>query len=197
MRRRIQVEVSFPEGDVAKHYQPVQPPNIGFFGLTTLEEFIGVAMDYQVSQKLHAGSDPDAEDYESQRIHDIFDLLLIKDAFYSGSPPASLRVACVDICDFRADEAAQLGRPVRRWPPVYVINEYWRFELPSLGRVPRHHAHCRRGGSNDQGGWPSQWGRSVLRVRLPFFPVRRRQQQLLSVQRLLLEVLPPPIAVGV
>jgi len=130
--RRIQVEVSFPEGDMAKRSQRVRPPNIGFFGLTTPEEFIGVAMDYQVAQKLHAASDPDAQDYENQRVHDICDLLLVKDAFYPGSPPASLKTACVDIFDFRADEAAQLGRPVRRWPPVFVINEYWRLNYPAL-----------------------------------------------------------------
>ncbi|MCL2470705.1 MAG: nucleotidyl transferase AbiEii/AbiGii toxin family protein [Propionibacteriaceae bacterium] len=130
--RRIQVEVSFPEGNMASQSQIVPPPNLGFFGLDAPEHLIGVAMDYQVAQKLHAASDPDTEDYENQRVHDICDLLLIKEAFYPGVPPAPLKSACVDIFDFRADEAAQLGRPVRHWPPMFVINEYWRVAYPPL-----------------------------------------------------------------
>ncbi|MCL2483352.1 MAG: nucleotidyl transferase AbiEii/AbiGii toxin family protein [Propionibacteriaceae bacterium] len=130
--RRIQVEVSFPEGDMASWSRTVPPPNIGFFGLNAPEHLIGVAMDYQVAQKLHAASDPDAEDYENQRVHDICDLLLLKDAFYPGEPPVSLRAACVDIFDFRADEAAKLGRLVRHWPPTFAINDYWRAAYPPL-----------------------------------------------------------------
>ena len=130
--RRIQVEVSFPEGGIANQSRQVPPPNIGFFGLNAPEHLIGVAMDYQIAQKLHAASDPDENDYENQRVHDICDLLLLKDAFYPGPPPPSLKAACVDIFEFRADEADQLGRSVRHWPPVFVINDYWRAAYPPL-----------------------------------------------------------------
>jgi hypothetical protein len=68
----------------------------------------------------------------NQRVHDICDLLLLKDAFYSSQPPQSLKAACIDIFKFRADEAAQLGRPVRHWPPVFVTNDYWRAAYPPL-----------------------------------------------------------------
>jgi len=130
--RRIQVEVSFPEGDMASQSRALVPPNIGFFGLDAPEQLIGVAMDYQVAQKLHAASDPDEAGYENQRVHDICDLLLVKDAFYHGPPPASLKAACVDIFGYRASEAAQLGRPVRYWPPTFTINDYWRLAYPTL-----------------------------------------------------------------
>jgi hypothetical protein len=130
--RRIQVEVSFPEGSMAKYSQPVQPPNIGFFGLEPPETLIGVAMDYQVAQKLHAASDPDVDGYENQRVHDVIDLVLLKDAFYSGPPPASLKAACVDIFNYRADEAMQLRRLARHWPPTFHINDYWRLAYPPL-----------------------------------------------------------------
>ena len=130
--RRVQVEVSFPEGDMAKRCQPVRPPNLGFFGLETPQELIGVAMDYQIAQKLHAASEPDSDDYQNQRVHDICDLLLLKDAFYHGQPPVSLRAACLDIFDFRADESVQLGRPARRWPPIFAITDYWRLAYPPL-----------------------------------------------------------------
>jgi hypothetical protein len=133
--RRIQVEVSFPEGAMAERSRAVPTPNIGFFGLETPEELLGVAWDYQVAQKLHAASDPDEDNYENQRVHDIIDLLLVKDAFYPGRPPVSLKVACLDIFDYRAEEARQLGRPVRRWPPVFHINDYWRLAYPPLAEA--------------------------------------------------------------
>ncbi|MDR1511899.1 MAG: nucleotidyl transferase AbiEii/AbiGii toxin family protein, partial [Propionibacteriaceae bacterium] len=128
--RRVKVEVSFPEGDMAARSQAVQPPNIGFFGLDTPERLLGVAMDYQIAQKLHAASDPDEAGHENRRVHDLVDLLLLKDEFYPGPPPASLMAACVDIFSFRADEAAQLGRPARPWPPSLHSNDFWRMAYP-------------------------------------------------------------------
>jgi hypothetical protein len=130
--RRVQVEVSFPEGAMAERVAAVAVPNVGFFGLETPGELLGVAMDYQVAQKLHAASDPDEDGYENQRVHDIVDLLLIRDAFYPDGPPGSLRAACVDIFDHRAEEARQLGRPARHWPPAFHINGYWRLAYPAL-----------------------------------------------------------------
>ena len=92
----------------------------------------GVAMDYQIAQKLHAASDPDEPGYENQRVDDVVDILLLKDRFYPDQPPASLKSACQDIFAFRANEAAQLGRPARNWPPEFRINDFWRFAYPSL-----------------------------------------------------------------
>jgi hypothetical protein len=132
--RRIQVEVSFPEGGMAGSSLAVASPNIGFFGLEAPEQLIGVAMDYQVAQKLHAASDPDDDAYENQRVHDMIDLRLLKDDFYPGRPPVSLKAACLDIFEYRADEAAQLGRSVRHWPPVFHVNEYWRRSYPPLAK---------------------------------------------------------------
>ncbi|MDR1712252.1 MAG: nucleotidyl transferase AbiEii/AbiGii toxin family protein [Propionibacteriaceae bacterium] len=80
--RRIKVEVSFNEGAMAEQSSPVATPSVGFFGLETPETLIGVAMDYQIAQKLHAASDPDEAGYENQRVHDIIDVLLLKTEFY-------------------------------------------------------------------------------------------------------------------
>jgi len=154
--RRVKVEVSFPEGGCAQGAVPVVPPNIGFFGIQTPEYLLGMAMDYQVAQKLHAASDPDLAGHQNQRVHDILDLLLVKEAFYSrthaepdertrlvetvpdhrarrpGGSTVSLKAACEEIFDYRADEAEQLGQPVRRWPPEFRINGYWRAAYPQL-----------------------------------------------------------------
>ncbi|MDR1712253.1 MAG: hypothetical protein LBR58_10465 [Propionibacteriaceae bacterium] len=43
-----------------------------------------------------------------------------------------MKAACLDIFDYRANEAAQLGRPVRPWPPVFHANDYWRLAYPPL-----------------------------------------------------------------
>jgi hypothetical protein len=117
---------------MAERTAAVASPNVGFFGLETPGELLGVAMDYQAAQKLHAASDPDEDGYENQRVHDIVDLLLVRDAFYPNCPPGSLKAACVDIFNHRAGEARQLGRPARRWPPVLHINDYWRLAYPPL-----------------------------------------------------------------
>jgi hypothetical protein len=130
--RRIKVEVSFPEGDMASRALPIPTPQVGFFGLEPPQTLIGVAMDYQIAQKLHAASDPDEADYENRRVHDLVDVLLLKEAFYQDGPAASLKAACVDIFEYRADEAEQLGRPVRRWPPTFHINDFWRVAYPPL-----------------------------------------------------------------
>jgi hypothetical protein len=130
--RRVQVEVSFPEGAMASRSQPLQPPNIGFFGLQTPAQLAAVAMDYQVAQKLHAASDPDEAGYENQRVHDLIDLWLVKNEFYPGAPPASLQAACVDIFAYRAEEATNLGRATRHWPATFHINSYWRRQYTPL-----------------------------------------------------------------
>jgi hypothetical protein len=110
----------------------VSPPNIGFFGLEAPEQLIGVVMDYQVAQKLHAASEPDTAGYENQRVHDVADLLLLRDAFYPGPPPPSLKAACVDIFEYRANEARQLERPARVWPPALHLTGFWRMAWPPL-----------------------------------------------------------------
>ncbi len=130
--RRIHVEVSFPEGAMAERSHAVPAPAIGYFGLDAPEELIGVTWDYQVAQKLHAASDPDEEDYENRRVHDIIDLLLIKHDIYPGRPPVSLKAACLDIFTYRAQEAHQLDRTMRHWPPGIHINDFWRLAYPSL-----------------------------------------------------------------
>ncbi len=132
--RKVKIEVSFPEGSMAGRDMPIPVPSVGYFGLQPPEYLMGIAMDYQVAQKLHAASDPDEEGYENQRVHDILDLLLIKDAFYERST-LSLREACSDIFRYRAAEAEELERPVRYWPPVFRINGYWRVAYPPLAET--------------------------------------------------------------
>lgn len=131
--RRIQVEVSFPEGRIAEVAEPVPVPSVGFFGITTPDRLAGIAMGYQVAQKSHACTDPDDPPrFVNDRVRDVVDLLLIKDHFYPAGPTAELRAACLDVFDARAAEVRALGLPIRSWPPRIVGNQEWIRAYPGL-----------------------------------------------------------------
>lgn len=131
--RRIQVEVSFPEGRIAEVAEPVPAPRGGFFGIATPDQLAGIAMAYQVAQKTHACTDPDEPpEFINDRVRDVVDLLLIKHNFYPEGPTAALKAACVDVFEARATEATALGLTARHWPPQIVANDEWARAYPSL-----------------------------------------------------------------
>jgi hypothetical protein len=130
--RKVKVEVSFPEGKIADHSQPVPTPPVGFFGVDAPDHLVGIALDYQAAQKLHASSDPDTDGYINDRVRDVIDLNLLHDHFYPGAPPASLKAACVDLFNARAAEAIQLDNEPRYWPPTLRANTKWRESYPAL-----------------------------------------------------------------
>ncbi|MDR0783500.1 MAG: nucleotidyl transferase AbiEii/AbiGii toxin family protein [Propionibacteriaceae bacterium] len=132
--RRAQVEVSFPEGQIGEFATPVPAPTVGFFGVLPPDEIIGIAMDYQVAQKMHAASDPDVPpDLINDRVRDIIDLVLIKENLYTTDPtPATLKAACLDVFDARAAEAVAIGLIPRHWPPRFVANYPWEAAYPAL-----------------------------------------------------------------
>lgn len=132
--RRIKVEISFPEGHIADGAEPVPAPSSGFFGIETPDHLAGIAMAYQVAQKLHACTDPDdPPTFINDRVRDVVDLLLIRDRFHPALPPTAVRAACVDVFSARADEAAQSGQPGRTWPPELVVpNDEWPRAYPTL-----------------------------------------------------------------
>lgn len=132
--RRIKVEISFPEGHIADGLESVPTPRAGFFGIPTPDHLSGIAMAYQVAQKLHACTDPDdPPEFLNDRVRDVVDLLLIRDRFYGGLAAIDVRAACVDVFSARAAEASEVGQPVRRWPPVLAVpNEEWVRAYPAL-----------------------------------------------------------------
>jgi hypothetical protein len=130
--RKVRVEASFPEGRISERVELAPVPPVGFFGVAAPASLVGIALDYQVAQKLHASSDPDVEGFVNDRVRDVVDLVWLRERFYPGSPPASLRAACVDLFAARAAEAARLGDRVRDWPPVLATNSRWRELYPAL-----------------------------------------------------------------
>ena len=131
--RRIQVEVSFPEGRIAEVAEEVPAPSAGCFGIATPDHLAGIVMSYQVAQKSHACTDPDdPPGFVNDRVRDVVDLLLIKEHFYPDGPTPELRAACVDVSAARGAEAEALGIAARFWPPRVVANEEWIGAYPGL-----------------------------------------------------------------
>lgn len=126
--RSIQVEVSFAEGASGRHSDRMPAPSTGFFGIDQPDDIVTIAMGYQVAQKLHACTDPDEPpEFVNDRVRDLVDLLLIRDAFYpEGTDLSDVRAACEDVFVARADEARHLGASPRTWPPVVAANDVWR-----------------------------------------------------------------------
>ncbi|MDR1513586.1 MAG: nucleotidyl transferase AbiEii/AbiGii toxin family protein [Propionibacteriaceae bacterium] len=126
--RRVQIELSPDEGHAGETGELFPAPVLAGFGLPQPEALLGLAMRYQIAQKLHAASDPhDPPDYLNDRARDIVDLLLLKAlSEESGSPTlAGIRQAGLDIFEARAKEARALGRSVRSWPPTMTAHEHW------------------------------------------------------------------------
>lgn len=126
--RTIQVEASFAEGASGEHMDSVSAPSTGFFGIERPDDILTIAMSYQIAQKFHACTDPDdPPEFVNDRVRDIVDLLLIRDAFYrEGSDLSPIRAASEDVFDSRAAEADELGHEPREWPPTVVANAVWR-----------------------------------------------------------------------
>lgn len=56
--RRIQFEVSADESGIGQDFEVIEPPPLSGFGLPDPETLVGIAMRFQIAQKLHAVSDP-------------------------------------------------------------------------------------------------------------------------------------------
>lgn len=125
--RRIQVEVSFDDGHVGDYREKVPVPGTQFFGIASPAALVGISMNYQVAQKLHACTDAhDPPSFSNGRVRDIVDLTLMKDNFYSqGSGLSGILAAATDTFTTRALDAVELGNSPRSWPPRIISNSVW------------------------------------------------------------------------
>ncbi len=119
--RRIQFEVSSDEAGIGQDHEAIEAAPLSGFGLPDPEMLVGIALRFQIAQKIHAVSDPhDPPDSINDRARDIVDLLLLRDlAAISGRPtPREIQDAAIAVFESRAEEAARLGYPARPWPPL-------------------------------------------------------------------------------
>ena len=126
--RRIQFEVSPDEAGIGQDFEAIDPPPLSGFGLPDPDTLVGIAMRFQIAQKIHAVSDPhEPPDSINDRARDVVDLLLLRDlAAATGSPTLpEIRAAGAALFRARADEARQLGLPARIWPPAIIGHTHW------------------------------------------------------------------------
>lgn len=126
--RRIQFEVSPDEAGIGEVHETIEPPPLSGFGLPNPDALVGIAMRFQIAQKLHAVSDPhEPPESINDRARDVVDLLLLRDlAATTGSPTlAEIREAGVSLFEARAAEVEELGRPTRLWPPTVAAHSHW------------------------------------------------------------------------
>jgi hypothetical protein len=126
--RRIKVEISPDEGDAANTPEFFVPPSLQGLGLPTPDHLVGLAMSYQIAQKIHAATDPhDPPDFINERARDVVDLLLLRELVQGTGQPAesSISSAILDIFESRATEARTLGRMIRTWPTKLCAYEHW------------------------------------------------------------------------
>ncbi len=127
--RRISVEISPDEGDAATTPEVFPAPSLAGLGLPTPDHLVGLAMSYQIAQKIHAATDPhDPPMFVNGRVRDVVDLVLLKELVETSGEPdlASIRASVLDIFAARAEEAEVLGRPPRVWPTRFSALEHWR-----------------------------------------------------------------------
>lgn len=126
--RRVKVEISADEADAGSLHEDLIPAHLHYFGLPTPERLLGIGVQYQVAQKLHACTDPhNPPDLRNERARDVADLLLLKSLIEREGFPAlgDVLAACVKVFEARAAEAVALGRPARVWPPTVVPHPGW------------------------------------------------------------------------
>ncbi len=126
--RRIQFEISPDEAGIGDAFEVVEPAPLDRFGLPQVDALVGIALRFQIAQKLHAVSDPhDPPTSVNDRPRDITDLLLLRNLVQEAGAPTLLEIreASVAVFEARAAEAIQLGRTPRYWPPFLVGYRHW------------------------------------------------------------------------
>lgn len=126
--RRIQFEVSPDEAGIGDEREVIEPLSLAGFGLPDPDALVGIAMRFQIAQKLHAVSDPhEPPDSINDRARDVVDLLLLRDLIATTVSPtlAEVREAGIAVFEARAAEAGELGRPTRAWPPTITAHGHW------------------------------------------------------------------------
>ncbi|WP_418276401.1 nucleotidyl transferase AbiEii/AbiGii toxin family protein [Isoptericola jiangsuensis] len=126
--RKVQVELAPDEGGAGATPETIPAPRLEPFGLPTPDTLVTIAMRFQVAQKLHAASDPhDPPTWVNDRPRDVVDLVLLRSLIEAEGQPTltDIRTAAVAVFEARAQDARELGRPERSWPPLMSAHDHW------------------------------------------------------------------------
>lgn len=135
--RSIKVEIAGDEADAAHEHDVLTSVKLDHFGLPTPDQLLGIAVRFQIAQKLHACTDPHEPPAEpNDRARDISDLLLLRDLIRLEGQlsEADIGSACAALFHARAEEATALGRSPRPWPPVIQAHPHWQGDYDRVAR---------------------------------------------------------------
>ena len=133
--RSIKVEIAGDEAGAANEHDVLSAVHLDHFGLPTPEQLLGIAVRFQIAQKLHACTDPHQPPTEpNDRARDVADLLLLRELVRLEGQLASADIgaACAALFRARADEATSLGRSPRPWPPVVIAHPHWQVDYDRI-----------------------------------------------------------------
>lgn len=132
----IQIEVSPDEGGASIGQDELQPPDLKSFGLPTPDRLVGIAVRYQIAQKLHACTDPhDPPGAINDRARDVVDLLLLREFIGNDADQlVAVQAACRDIFEARAADAVLLGLTPRAWPAPIVAHPHWAMDYGAAAK---------------------------------------------------------------
>ena len=109
----VQVDLSRREGG-ATEIDLVEALELEPFGLATPSALPCLSLRYHIAQKIHAMTQPSAEDAASnERFRDLADVLLLREL---GEDLAPVRAACVEVFALRGTHG---------WPPVLDPPAFW------------------------------------------------------------------------
>jgi Nucleotidyl transferase AbiEii toxin, Type IV TA system len=112
----VRFEVAPAEGDAGGDIETLEAVAIDRFGLEGPERVPCLGLRYQIAQKIHACTAPPPPGRpENLRVHDLIDLLLLRD-LVPGDGWAAVRNACVDTFTVRGTHS---------WPPPLAIYPSW------------------------------------------------------------------------
>ena len=140
MWRRVKVEIAPDEGKAGSSQEHVTPPELAGFGLPTPEYLVGMAMSYQIAQKVHAATNPHNPPlFRNERPRDVVDLVLLRRLVENTGSPSleEVREAIRDIFASRANEARVLVCPVRMWPARLRAYPHWAEDFGSAAASVR------------------------------------------------------------
>ncbi|MEG0217726.1 MAG: hypothetical protein RR655_05315, partial [Raoultibacter sp.] len=126
--RRVVVEISPDEGRAGSTQEVFRAPNLAPLGLPSPDYLVGMAMSYQIAQKIHGATDPhNPPEYVNYRARDVVDLVLIKSLIEADGTPSNSEIesAVNDIFTARANEAKVLARTPRYLPAKVVPCPHW------------------------------------------------------------------------
>lgn len=123
--RRLILEISPDEAGAGEQVDLFPSPSLSHFGLDTPETTAGIAMAYQVAQKIHACSASHEPKRPNDRVRDVIDLLLLKDAFFGEDKGIdSLAAACWKIFETRTRRMDPSRATT--WPPSLIAHAHWK-----------------------------------------------------------------------